>query len=90
MWMPAHGVRRKSAWRRCMDQPAKQTKYKKIVIENLYQAIANVRSQYRHESVRAQARYVIEILKRDYGVSVPVRLQKTIARRIKEFSEGKN
>jgi DNA-binding CsgD family transcriptional regulator len=69
-------------------QPAKQTKYKKIVIDHLYKAIAKVRSQHRHDSVRAQVRYVIEILKRDYGVSVPDSLQKTIARRIKDFNMG--
>ena len=60
----------------------------KVVIEHLYKAIAKVRSQHRHDSVKAQARYVIEILKRDYGVSVPDSLQNIIARRIKEFNAG--
>jgi hypothetical protein len=54
-----------------MGQSAKQKSDKKIVIEHLYEAIAKMRAQQGHNSVRAQARFVVEILKPDYSVSIP-------------------
>jgi hypothetical protein len=58
---------------------------RKIVVEHLYKAIANMRSEQGHNSAKSQVQRVVEILKRDYGVSVPDRLHKTIGRRIREF-----
>jgi hypothetical protein len=69
-----------------MDQTAKQKTNKKI--EHLYEAIAKMRSEQRHNGTRGQLQHVIEILKSDYGISVPDTLHKTIGRRIKEFKAG--
>ena len=71
-----------------MKQPAKQKTNRKIVIEHVYKAIATMRSQQGHKSAKGQVRRVVEILKRDYGVSVPKSLHKTISRRIREFDSG--
>jgi hypothetical protein len=70
------------------EQPTKEKTNKKIVIEHLYKAIATMRSQQSHRSAKEQVQRVVEILKRDYGVSVPDSLHKTIRRRIKEFNAG--
>jgi hypothetical protein len=69
-----------------MDQTAKQKTNKKI--EHLYEAIAKMRSEQRHNGTRGQVQHLIEILKSDYGVSVPDSLHKTIGRRIREFNAG--
>jgi hypothetical protein len=61
---------------------------KKIVIEHLYKAIATMRSQQSHKSANEQVQRVVEILERDFGVSVPDNLHKTIGRRIREFNAG--
>jgi hypothetical protein len=71
-----------------MKQPTRQKTNKKIVIEHLYKAIATMRSQQGHNSKKGQVQCVVEILKRDYGISVPDRLHNTIGRRIKEFNAG--
>ena len=71
-----------------MKQPTRQKTNKKIVIEHLYKAIATMRSQQGHNSKKGQVQCVVEILKRDYGISVPDRLHNTIRRRIKEFNAG--
>jgi hypothetical protein len=47
-----------------------------------------MRSEQRHNGTRGQLQHVIEILKSDYGISVPDTLHKTIGRRIKEFKAG--
>jgi hypothetical protein len=57
-------------------------------IEHLYKAIAVMRSEQGHNTVKDQAQRVVEILKCDYGVSVPDNLHKIIGRRIREFSAG--
>ena len=69
-----------------MKQPTRQKTNKKIVIEHLYKAIATMRSQ--HNSKKGRVQCVVEILKRDYGISVPDRLHNTIRSRIKEFNAG--
>jgi hypothetical protein len=56
--------------------------------EHLYKAIATMRSEQGHNTVKEQAQRVVEILKCDYGVSVPDNLHKIIGRRIREFSAG--
>jgi hypothetical protein len=61
-------------------------KTKKIVIENLYKAIAKMRSQQIDNDGKSKVQRVVEILKCDYGVSVPDGLHKTIGRRIREFN----
>ena len=71
-----------------MKQPTRQKTNKKIVIEHLYKAIATMRSQQVHNSRKGQVQRVVEILIRDYGVSVPDSLHKTIGRRIREFNAG--
>jgi hypothetical protein len=71
-----------------MEQPKKQKTNKKIVIEHLYKAIATMRSQQGHNSAKEKIQCVVEILKRDYGVSVEDNLHKTIGRRIREFNAG--
>ena len=71
-----------------MKQPTKQKTNKKIVIEHLYKAIATMRSRQGHNSAKEQVKRVVEILKRDYGVSVPDSLHNTIGRRIREFNAG--
>jgi hypothetical protein len=58
------------------------------VIEHLYKAIAKMQSQQGHNRAKSQVQRVVEILKRDYGVSVPDNLHKTIGRRIREFNAG--
>ena len=63
-----------------MKQARKQKR-----IEHLYKAIATMRSEQGHNTVKERVQRVVEILKRDYGVSVPDRLHKTIGRRIREF-----
>ena len=47
-----------------------------------------MRSQQVHNSRKGQVQRVVEILIRDYGVSVPDSLHKTIGRRIREFNAG--
>jgi hypothetical protein len=69
-----------------MKQATKQKTNKKIVIEHLYKAIATMRSQQGHNSEKGQVQRVVEIRKRDYDVSVPDSLYKTIGRRIREFN----
>ena len=64
----------------------KAGKQKKI--EHLYKAIATMRSERGHNTVKEQAQRVVEILKRDYGVSVSDSLHNTIGRRIREFNAG--
>ena len=59
---------------------------KRKKIEHLYKAIATMRSEQGHNTVKEQAQRVVEILKRDYGVSVPDSLHKTIGRRIRGFN----
>jgi hypothetical protein len=59
-------------------------------IEHLYKAIATMRSEQGHNTVKEQAQRVVEILKRDYGVSVPDSLHSTIGKRIREFNAGQN
>jgi hypothetical protein len=61
---------------------------KKIVIEHPYKAIAKMRSQRGRYSDKTQVQWVVEILKSDYGVSVPDSRHKTIGRRIREFNAG--
>jgi len=56
-------------------------------IEHLYKAIATMRSEQGHNTAKEQAQRVVEILKRDYGVSVSDSLQ-MIGRRIREFNAG--
>jgi RecB family endonuclease NucS len=63
-----------------MKQATKQKTDKKIVIEHLFKAIATMRSQQGPNSAKGQVQRVVEILKRDYGVSVPGSLRKTIGR----------
>jgi hypothetical protein len=61
-------------------------KRKRIVIEHLYKAIATMRSEQGHNTAKEQVQRVVEILKCDYGVSVPDNLHRTIGKRIKEFN----
>jgi hypothetical protein len=61
---------------------------KQKTIEHLYKAIATMRSQQSPNGGKGQVQRVVEILKRDYGVSVPDSLHKTISRRIREFNAG--
>ena len=70
-----------------MDKPVGN---EKIVIEYLYEPIATMRSEQRHNGTRGQVQHVVEILKRDYGVSVPDRLHKTIGPRIRKFNTGQS
>jgi hypothetical protein len=58
-------------------------------IEHLYKAIATMRSEQGHNTFKEQAQRVVEILKRDYGVSVSDTLHRMIGRRIREFNAGK-
>ena len=71
-----------------MEQATKQKRNKQIVIEHLYKAIATMRSQQGPNGGKGQVQRVVEILKRDYGVSVPHSLPKTVGRRIREFNAG--
>jgi hypothetical protein len=57
-------------------------------IEHLYKAIATMRSEQGPNGGKGQVQRVVEILKRDYGVSVPDNLHKTIGKRIREFNAG--
>ena len=66
-----------------MKQARKQRK-----IEHLYKAIAIMRTEQGHNTFKEQAQRVVEILKRDYGVSVSDNLHKFIGRRIKQFNAG--
>ena len=66
-----------------MKQARKQRK-----IEHLYKAIATMRSEQGPNGGKGQVQRVVEILKRDYGVSVPDNLHKTIGKRIREFNAG--
>ena len=61
---------------------------KRKKIEHLYKAIATMRSEQGHNTVKEQAQRVVEILKCDYGVSVPDSLHRMIGRRIKQFNAG--
>ena len=56
-----------------MKQAKKQKK-----IEHLYKAIVTMRSEQGHNSAKGKVQRVVEILKRDYGVSVPDNLHRTI------------
>jgi hypothetical protein len=47
-----------------------------------------MRSQQGDNGGKTQVQRVVEILKRDYGVSVPDSLHKTIGKRIREFNAG--
>jgi len=47
-----------------------------------------MRSEQGHNTVKEQAQRVVEILKCDYGVSVPDSLHRMIGRRIKQFNAG--
>jgi hypothetical protein len=64
-----------------------ETENKKIVIEHLYKAIATMRSQQDHNSEKGQSS---ASLKREYGISVPNSLHKTLGRRIREFEARQN
>ena len=66
-----------------MKQARKQRK-----IEHLYKAIATMRSEQGHNTVKEQAQRVVEILKRDYGVSISDSLHRMIGKRIREFNAG--
>ena len=57
-------------------------------IEHLYKAIATMRTEQGHNTVKEQVQRVVEILKSDYGISVPDNLHRFIGRRITEFNEG--
>jgi len=59
-------------------------------IEHLYKAIATMRSQQDPNSEKTQVQCVVEILERDYGVSVTDNQRKTIGRRIREFNAGQS
>ena len=61
---------------------------KQIKIEHLYKAIATMRSEQGHNGGKTQVQRVVEILKRDYGVSVSDSLRSTIGKRIREFNAG--
>jgi hypothetical protein len=61
---------------------------KRKKIEHLYKAIATMRSEQGQNSAKGQVQRVVEILKRDYGVSVPGSLHRMIGRRIKQFNAG--
>jgi hypothetical protein len=65
----------------------KQARKQKTTIEHLYKAIATMRNEQGHKRV-GQVQRVVEILKRDYGVSVPDSLHSTIGKRIREFNAG--
>jgi len=67
-----------------------ETENKKIVIEHLYKTIATMRSQQDHNSEKGQVQRVVEILKREFGISVSNSLHKTLGRRIREFDAGQN
>jgi len=47
-----------------------------------------MRSEQGHNTVKERVQRVVEILKRDFGVSVPDSLRKTIGKRIREFNVG--
>jgi len=68
--------------------PMYRPKHKKNEIKHLYKAIAKMRSLNVHHSGEVQIQRVVEILERDYDVSVPDSLHKTIGRRIREFNAG--
>jgi hypothetical protein len=57
-------------------------------IEHLYKAIATMRSEQGHNTAKTEVQCVVEILERDYGVSVTDNQRKTIGRRIREFNAG--
>jgi hypothetical protein len=59
-------------------------------IEHLYKAIATMRSEQGHNSVKERVQRVVEILKCDYGVSVPDNLHGMIVRRIREFNAAQS
>jgi hypothetical protein len=61
---------------------------KRKKIEHLYKAIVAMRSEQGHNSTKEQLQRVVEILKRDYGVSVPDTLHRMIGKRIREFNAG--
>jgi len=63
-------------------------KRKQKKIEHLYKAIVTMRSEQGHNTVKEQVQRVVEILKRDYGVSVPDSRRNTIGHRIREFNAG--
>jgi hypothetical protein len=63
---------------------------KRRKIEHLYKAIATMRSEQGHNSVKERVQRVVEILKRDYDVSVPDNLHNTIGKRIRQFNAGQN
>jgi len=67
-----------------------ETENKKIVIEHLYKTIATMRSQQDHNSEKGQVQRVVEILKREFGISVSNSLHKTLGRRIRKFDAGQN
>ena len=73
-----------------MKQATKQKTDKKIVIEHLFKAIATMRSQQGPNSVKEKVQCVVEILERDYGVSVTDNQRKTIGRSIREFNAGQS
>jgi hypothetical protein len=66
-----------------MKQARKQKK-----IEHIYKAIATMRSEQGPNTAKEQVQRVVEILKRDYGVSVPDNLHRIIGKRISEFNAG--
>jgi len=49
-----------------------------------------MRSQQDPNSEKTQVQCVVEILERDYGVSVTDNQRKTIGRRIREFNAGQS
>ena len=73
-----------------MEQATKQKRNKQIVIEHLYKAIATMRSQQGPNGGKGQVQRVVEILKRDYGVSISDSLHRMIGKRIREFNAGQS
>ena len=49
-----------------------------------------MRSEQGHNTVKEQAQRVVEILKRDYGVSISESLLRMIGKRIREFNAGQS
>jgi hypothetical protein len=49
-----------------------------------------MRSQQDHNSEKGQVQRVVEILKREFGISVSNSLHKTLGRRIRKFDAGQN
>ena len=95
-WLITRGL---LPWQRGLDTPLAGTKdvdggsrmkraMKRKKIEHLYKAIVTMRSEQGHNSAKEQVQRVVEILKCDYGVSVPDSLRNTIGRRIREFNAG--